>query len=111
MIPNDDIAFDEYEIRLGVLAALAQDEFIDEPVQELTETSGVVGAVDDVSVVFLVEGGLGAELATEEFGGIGRRARKGPGDIGHVRDYGFDAVAFTFDFGEEDWHAAEDMVS
>src|ERR1700728_1925360 len=86
-IPNDNIALDEYEVRLRVLATLAQDEFIDEPIQELTEPSSIVGPIDDVSIVFLVEGGLGAKLATEEFGGVGRRARKGPGDIGHVGDY------------------------
>ena len=43
---------------------------LDEPVQNVLELVGVVGAVDDVALVLEVELRLGAQLAAEILGGV-----------------------------------------
>jgi hypothetical protein len=56
-------------------------------------------------IIFLVKGRLRSEFASKELGSVGRRTREGTGNIGHVGDDGFDAVAFAFDLSHKDRHA------
>lgn len=49
---------------------LAQHELVDENIQQVPHAVLVVRAVDDVTLGGVVEGRLGAELATEELGRI-----------------------------------------
>lgn len=61
-------------------------------------------AIDDVSLILFVKGGLCAKLAAEVFGGVGRGPGKGAGNIGHVGDDGFYTVTFALDFSREERH-------
>lgn len=83
-VAHDHIAFEQNKIRLGILAAPAQHEFIDEAVQELAQTVGVMCAVNDIPVILLVHARLRAEFGTEELGRVSWRAGEGAGDVGHV---------------------------
>lgn len=96
---------DDDKLRLGVLARLAQDEFLDEDVEQLAQVLRIVRAVDDVTVVLFVESGLCAKLAAEELGRVRRGSAECACDIGHVRDDGLDAISFSFNFGGHDRHA------
>jgi hypothetical protein len=77
-IPDDILiatTLENDEVCLGVLARTAEDKLVDESVEQLTEARGIVSAVDDISIILLIEGGLCSELTAEEFGGVGGRAR------------------------------------
>ena len=64
-----------------------------------------MGTVDNVTVVFLVERRLGAKLAAEELRGVSGRTAERPGNVGHVRNDGFDTIAFPFNLREKKGHA------
>lgn len=58
----DEVVLGEDELRLGVLARAAEDVFVDEAVEEVTQAGGLVDTVDDVALGLVVEGRLGAQL-------------------------------------------------
>jgi hypothetical protein len=87
-----------------VLARLAKNKFVDENVKELAETVSIMRAVDNVTVILLIEGCLGAELTAEELGGVSRRTTESLGDIRHVGDDSFNAIALAFNFGGQKGH-------
>ncbi len=88
-----------------------EDKFVDENIKQLAEAVGIMRAVDDVTVVLLVEGGLCTEFAPEEFSGVGRRPAESAGHIGHVGDDSFDTISFSFDFSGQDGHAVPSSES
>lgn len=63
-----------------------------------------MSAIDDEAVVLLVEGGLSAKLAAEVFRGIRWGTAERPRDVRHVRDDGFDSIAFSFNLSKEKGH-------
>lgn len=108
-IPDDILSpanFEDDKLSLGILARTAENEFVDEDIEEFTKAIGVMSTVDDVAVVLFVKRSLGAKFAAEELGGVGRGTAQCASDVGHVGDHGFYAVTFSLDFGEEDGHAA-----
>src|ERR1700722_15634641 len=114
-VPDDVLRsiLHDYKIRLGVLARPAKDKLVDEPIKQFTKTGGITGAVDDVAVVFVIRRSLRTQLAAEEFGSVGRRTRKGAGDVRHVGDDSLDAIALAFNFRQQNRHAGsihEDIV-
>ena len=54
-----------YQIRLWILALLAEDKLADESVEQVLEAHRLVRPVDDVAVVLDVKLGLSAELTTK----------------------------------------------
>lgn len=79
-VAQDVLVLGDDELRLGVLARGAEDEFVDKGVEEIAKAGRVVRAVDDVSLSLVVERGLRAELAAEELGGVWSRQRA----LGHA---------------------------
>jgi len=98
MLSND-------KFRLRVLAGLAKNELLDKDIEQLTKSVRIVGTIDNVSIILLIERGLSTKFASEEFGGIGRGATEGSGDVGHIRNDGLNPVALAFDFGSKEGHA------
>jgi hypothetical protein len=94
---NHILLVDE-EIRLGVLAARAEHEFIDKDGEKFAQSGRIVCAVDDVSLVLLVKGSLGTELAAKEFGRVRRRSGERFGDVDHVGNDCLDTVSFALYF-------------
>lgn len=62
---EDDKSILDVDDRFGVLAGSAEDELFDEAVEVVLELGGIVGAVDDPTVVLGVDVGLSAELETK----------------------------------------------
>jgi len=88
-----------------VPARFAQNKFIDEDIEKLVEAIGVVGAIDNVSVVFLIKIGLSAKFVAEKLGDVGGWTIEGSSDVGHVEDNGLDPISLSFDFGSQGGHA------
>ena len=77
----------------------------DEAIKELTKLGSIVGTVDDVSVVLLIERSLSAEFTAEKLGWVGWGTAQSPSDVGHVRDDGLDTITLALDLGHEEGHA------
>lgn len=103
-VPDDRLVLHDEQVGLRVLAGLAQDEFVDEDVQEFAELGGVVRSVDDVPLVLLVERRLRAELASEELGGVRGRTTERASDVCHVRNDRLDTITFTLDLRQQEGH-------
>lgn len=74
-ITNDEFVLGDDQLCFGVLARSAEDELVDETVEEIAESGSFVSAVDDVTFRVVVEGRLGSKLAAEELGGVCTRGR------------------------------------
>ena len=96
---QDDVAILAVDDSLGVLAVLAKNELVDEAVKVVLELGGLVGAVDNPSVILGVNVGLGTELETKVLDDIVRRAGELVGDVVQVDDDGLDTVALALDLG------------
>lgn len=96
---QDDVAVLAVDDSLGVLAVLAKNELVDEAVKVVLELGGLVGAVDNPSVILGVNVGLGTELETKVLDDIVRRAGELVGDVVQVDDDGLDTVALALDLG------------
>ena len=60
-----DVAVFDLDDGLGVFAGSAEDELVDEAIQVILELVGVVGTVDDPTVIRRVDVGLGTEFEAE----------------------------------------------
>ena len=58
------------EFGFRVLAFTAEDEFVDETIEELTHAVGIVRTIYDPAISLLVENGGGTEFAAEVFRGV-----------------------------------------
>ena len=54
-----------YQLGLGIVAALTQDELPDEAIEQVLQLAGLVRAVHDEAVVLRVKLHLGAKLAAK----------------------------------------------
>jgi len=97
-LAKDVLTFDD-QLGFGILAFSTQDELVDENVEQVLEFVLVVGAIDDMSLGGSVADnfGLRTELEAKEFGEINGWTTKIVGNVQHVGDDRFDAVAFAFD--------------
>ena len=105
-VADDLLRLGDDQVRLRVLARLAEHELVDEAVEELAQLRRVVRAVHDVPVVLLVERRLRAELAPKELGRVRGRPAERAGHVGHVRKHSLDAIALALDLGGQEGHAA-----
>jgi hypothetical protein len=110
-VADDVLRLRDDEVRLRVLAALAEHELVDEDVEQLAHAGRIVGTIDDVPLGLVVECRLSAKLAAKELGGVGGGTGECAGHIRHVRDDCLDAVALSFDFRHEKRHAVHGHVS
>jgi hypothetical protein len=101
---NTRIVVLEDNIGLGVLALLAEHKLADEAIEMILQLGGLMGAVDDPTVVRRVDIGLGTELEAKELDEVGTRPGKALGDTAQVHDNGLDAVALAFDLGLKPLH-------
>jgi|SRR5579859_4252748 len=87
------------EFGFRVLAFAAENEFVDEYIEEVLQFLFVVGTVDDVALggSFADDFGLGTEFEAEEFGYVDGWTGEIVGDVGHVGDDCLDTVSFSFD--------------
>lgn len=92
------------EFGLGIVTLFAEHKLLDEDVEDLLQLVSVVGSVDDVPIVLLVDLGLSAQLTTEELRRVRGWTSKSLSDFQHVDDYCFDAVALSFYLSEEFGH-------
>lgn len=65
-VEQDTSVLDVYD-GLGVLAAPAEDELVDEAVEVVLQLGCLVGTVDDPAIILGINVGLGAEFETEVF--------------------------------------------
>jgi hypothetical protein len=94
----------DLDVGLGVLALLAKHKLGDEPVEELLELVGLVGAVDNPAVVSGVQVGLRTQLEAEVLDQVRARASQGLSDAAQVDNNGLDAVTLAFNLGLEALH-------
>lgn len=87
-----------------VLALLAQNELIDETIEVFLELGGLMGTVDDPSIVGGVSVGLGSQLEAEVLDDIGSRTSQRVGDTAEIDNDRLDAISFAFDLGLESLH-------
>jgi hypothetical protein len=102
-IKENTSVLDDY-IGLGILAFLAENELVDEPVKVVLQLGSFMGTVDNPTVVGRVRVGLGTEFETEILDYIGPRACQGLGDAAEVDNDSFDTVALAFNLGLEPLH-------
>ena len=100
----DGVLLGDVDDRLGVAAAVALHEALDEALEVLREDLRGVRAVDDVRAALLVALGQRAELVAHVLGGVGGRAGESLGDVDHVGDVRLDAVTATLDLGLDRGH-------
>jgi hypothetical protein len=103
-VADDVLVFCDDEVCLRVLARPAENELIDEVIEELTQFGSIMSAVYDVSIVFFIERGLSTQFASEKLGRVGRRPAEGTGDVGHIWNNGFDTITLAFNLCEKDGH-------
>lgn len=101
---ENNVAILDDVLGLGVLALLAENEFVDEAVEVLLELGSVVGAVDDPTVVLGVDVGLSTELEPEVLDDVGSRASERVGDAGKIDDNGLDTVTLALNLGLQTLH-------
>lgn len=101
---EDDVIIFDGDIGLRVLAFLAEDKSVDEAIEMILQLGGIVGAIDDPTVVLGVNVGLSTKLETKVLDDIGTRASKRLSDAGQVDDNGLDSVTLAFNLGLDALH-------
>jgi hypothetical protein len=99
-----DVTVLDVDLRLRVLALLAENELGDEAIEVVLKLVGVVGAVDNPAVIVGACVGLSTKLETEVLDDVRRRTGQRVRHTGQVDDDGLDAVALAFDLGLEALH-------
>ena len=59
-----------YELGFWVFTVLAEHKLFDEQIEDFLKFVRIVGSVDDVAIVLLVDLCLGSQLTSEELGGV-----------------------------------------
>ncbi|KAJ6444658.1 polysaccharide deacetylase [Purpureocillium lavendulum] len=103
-VEENAVVADDVDVGFGVLALLAENKLVDETVQMILELAGLVGTVDDPTVVLGLVVGHGTQLEAEVLVDVGRRASQGGGDAGQVDDDGLDAVTLALNLGLQTLH-------
>ena len=101
---DDFLLRGDEQVGLGVVALGTQHILPDESVEQVLQLGGIVRAVDDETLVFVVELSLSSEFAAEKLCRIGCRAVERLGNLRHVDDDSFDAVSLSFDLGANAGH-------
>jgi hypothetical protein len=104
-VAYDVLVLGDEEVGLRVLAGLAQHEFVNEGIEELAKLRRIVGTIDNITIVLLVERRLCTKFATEKLRGIRRWATERPRDIGHIGDNSLDTIPLAFNLRHEKRHA------
>lgn len=102
-VEGDLLVLDD-DIRLWVLALLAENELGDETIQVVLELGSIVGAIDDPTVVSGLGVCLSTQLEAEILDQIGGRAAQRLGDRVQVDDDCLDAIALALDLRLELLH-------
>lgn len=66
----DQASLVDNDVRLRVTARGAEDELLDESIQQALQLDGIVGTIDNVTVSLLVNLDLSTEFTTKVLGGI-----------------------------------------
>jgi hypothetical protein len=94
----------DHYVGFGILAFLAENEFVYEAIEVILQLGGLVGTVDDPTIVSRVRIGLSSEFETEIFDYVCSGACQGLGDAAEVDNYCFDTVALAFNLRLESLH-------
>lgn len=101
---EQDARIEDNEVGFRVEALLAENELLDEAIEELLQLAGFVGTVDDPSVVLGISVGLGTKLEGKVLDDIVGVTSKRLGNRGQVDNNSLDTVSFSFNLGLETLH-------
>jgi hypothetical protein len=102
-VKKDMTVLDDY-FGLRVLAFLAENELINEAIKVILQLRGLVGTVDDPTIVGGVGIGLGSEFEAEVFDYIVARTRQRLRDTAKIDNDCLDTVSLAFNLGLEFLH-------
>jgi len=101
---QDDLIILDTDVGLGILALLAEHKLGDKSIKIVLELCGIVGAVDDPTVIGWLGVSLSTELKAKVLDDIGRGTAQRLGNRVQVDNDGLDTIALALNLGLDFLH-------